>query len=56
MLNFFRWKSRKEAARRAWEQARDRYLDAKRRGDTRAQHDAWEPLKAATTAKLKLRA
>lgn len=46
------WFFRKKTARQAWEQARDRYLDAKRRGDTRAMHDAWEPLKKATAHKL----
>lgn len=32
--------------------AREAYEDAVRRGDTRAQHLAWEVLKAATNAEL----
>lgn len=44
---------RKATAREAWERAAERYQAAKRSGDTRSIHHAWEALKAATTQKLR---
>lgn len=40
-------------AQRTWERARENYLAMKARGDTRAQHEAMQSLKAATFQRLR---
>lgn len=59
---FFRWKSRKEAARKAamaaaaedWNHAHARYHERRDRGDTRGQNTTWPALFSATNDRLRV--